>query len=423
MAQKLIPMADCHNDLLLGVLHQQERGIADPFGDFWLPQLKAGGVALQVLPVYVEEQFIGEGALRRTLLLLECAWKIEEKYRSEVAICLNRGDIAKAISEKKIALILALEGSEGMGSSLEVIDVFYRMGVRMMSLSWNRRTMMADGVGERDTGGKLTALGVQAVAELERLGIVLDISHLSENGFWHVNEVAKKPFIASHSSCFELRDHPRNLRDAQLKAVAASGGFVALNGFGEFLSKEPTVESYVDHAEYAVNMIGSQSVALGLDFGDGKSLGDDHALHVVIGRGDSLKNLQALKSGLATGALVGEHAADGAPDHTRRRAQVLGTTAGICDHGLAKKLRKNGLVADELAADHCFIAANQNDALSGQKLLCNGGSQPTHDVAAGIDDDGACHIYPIKQRLVALQETSRRSLFQPSAHSWAAATR
>ncbi|CAB5051096.1 unannotated protein [freshwater metagenome] len=266
MAQKLIPMADCHNDLLLGVLHQQERGIADPFGDFWLPQLKAGGVALQVLPVYVEEQFIGEGALRRTLLLLECAWKIEEKYKSEVAICLNRGDIAKAISEKKIALILALEGSEGMGSSLEVIDVFYRMGVRMMSLSWNRRTMMADGVGERDTGGKLTALGVQAVAELERLGIVLDISHLSENGFWHVNEVAKKPFIASHSSCFELRDHPRNLRDAQLKAVAASGGFVALNGFGEFLSKEPTVESYVDHAEYAVNMIGSQSVALGLDF-------------------------------------------------------------------------------------------------------------------------------------------------------------
>jgi hypothetical protein len=81
---------------------------------------------------------------------------------------------------------------------------------------------------------------------------------------------------------------------------------------------------------------------------------------------------------------------------------VLGTTTGICDHGLAKKLRENGLVADEFAADDSFIAANQHDILSGQQLLGNSGSQPTHDMATGIDNDGACHIYPLKQRLVAL---------------------
>ncbi len=261
-----LPMADCHNDLLLGVLHQQERGITDPFGDFWLPQLREGGVVLQVLPVYVEEQFVGEGALRRTLLALETAWQIAEDFKDEVAICTKRGDIAAAIASKRIALVLALEGAEGLGRDVELVDVFFRMGIRMISLAWNRRTMFADGVGEKDTGGKLTKLGVEAIAEMERLRITLDVSHLSENGFWHLAEVAKRPFIASHSSCYELQSHPRNLHDKQILAVAKSGGFVAQNAFGAFLSDTPTVSSYIDHVEHAANLVGSDHVALGLDF-------------------------------------------------------------------------------------------------------------------------------------------------------------
>lgn len=261
-----LPMADCHNDLLLGVLHQQERGITDPFGDFWLPQLREGGVVLQVLPVYVEEQFVEEGALRRTLLVLETAWQIAENFKDEVMICTKRGDIAAAIASKRIALVLALEGAEGLGRNIQLVHVFFRMGIRMISLAWNRRTMFADGVGEKDTGGKLTKLGVEAIAEMERLRITLDVSHLSENGFWHLAEVAKRPFIASHSSCYELQPHPRNLHDKQILAVAKSGGFVAQNAFGAFLSDTPTVSSYIDHVEHAANLVGSDHVALGLDF-------------------------------------------------------------------------------------------------------------------------------------------------------------
>jgi len=281
-------MADCHNDLLLGVLHQQERGMADPFGDFWLPQLRDGGVTLQVLPVFVEEQFVGEGALRRTLLVLETAWQLAEEHKGEVAICTNRGDIARAISENKIALLLALEGAEALGSDVELLDVFFRMGVRMISLAWNRRTMFADGVAERDTGGKLTSLGVRAIAEMERLGITLDVSHLSENGFWHVAEVVTRPFIASHSSCYALQSHPRNLRDEQILAVAKSGGFVAQNGFGAFLSDQPTVNSFVDHIEHATKLVGSAHVALGLDFMK------DLALHVDPILGGALIDINAL---------------------------------------------------------------------------------------------------------------------------------
>lgn len=262
----LLPMADCHNDLLLGVLHQRERGIDDPFGDFWLPQLRAGGVVLQVLPVFTEEQHVGEGALRRSLLVLEEARRLADLHAGDVAICETGSDIRSTIEDGRIALVLALEGCEPIGHSLGVLDTFFRLGVRVASMTWNRRTILADGVGEQDTGGRLTAFGVEAVQEMERLGLVLDVSHLSATGFWHVNEVATRPFVASHSSCRALQDHPRNLDDDQLRAVAASGGFVALNGFGPFLADEPTLDAYVDHAAHAVSLVGAGHVALGLDF-------------------------------------------------------------------------------------------------------------------------------------------------------------
>ena len=261
-----LKFADCHNDLLLGVLHQKERGIADAFGDFWLPQLKIGNVVLQVLPVYVEEQFIGEGSLRRSMVLFETAWQIAEKHSNDVALCLSSGDITRAQSEGKIALVLAVEGAEAAGSSIEFFDLFFKMGVRLLSLTWNRRTMFADGVGESDTGGKLTSLGIEAVVEMERIGMILDISHISENGFWHVAEVAKKPFVASHSSMHALQSHPRNLRDAQVKRIIDGGGFVSLNAFGAFLSDTPTVSSMIDHVEYAINLAGERNVGFGFDF-------------------------------------------------------------------------------------------------------------------------------------------------------------
>lgn len=259
-------MADCHNDLLSGCLHQHERGIEDPFGDFWLPQLRDGGVVLQVLPVFTEEQYVGEGALRRCLLVLEEAWRIAAIHRDDVAICLTGDDIEAAIASGRIALVLALEGSEPVGHSPELLRSMFRVGVRMVSLTWNRRSMMADGVGEQDAHGVLTRLGTVAIAEMEALGIVVDVSHLSEAGFWHLDEVATRPYIASHSSCRALQDHPRNLTDQQIRAVARSGGFVAMNAFGPFLADTPEVLDYARHARHARDLVGAQHVGLGLDF-------------------------------------------------------------------------------------------------------------------------------------------------------------
>ncbi len=260
-------MADSHNDLLLGVLHQRERGHADPFGAFWLPQLRAGDVVLQVLPIYTEEQHVGEGALRRALLVIETARWLAELHRDEVAIVETASGLRETIASGRIALVLAFEGLEPMGADLAVLDAFVRLGVRIASMTWNRRTQLADGAGENDTGGRLTRLGVAAIAHMERAGMVLDVSHLSDPGLWHVAEIARRPFIASHSSCRALVDHPRNLPDDGLRAVADSGGFVGINAFGGFLApRDATLDDYVRHVRHAVDMVGADHVSLGLDF-------------------------------------------------------------------------------------------------------------------------------------------------------------
>lgn len=262
-------MADAHNDLLCAVLYQRERGLSDPFGDFWLPRLRAGGVALQFLPVFTEDQHVGEGALRRALLMLEEARNIAAAHSGDVAIVETSEHLAESLAAGKIALLLAVEGAEPVGHSLGVLEALWRLGVRCLSLTWNRRTMMADGAGETATGAGLTGLGIEAVAEMERLGMIVDVSHLSRAGVDHVCRIAARPFVATHSSCYSLHPHPRNLTDSQLRAIGESGGVVGINSFGAFLAADrPNLIDYTTHIGHAVEIAGPASVGLGCDFMD-----------------------------------------------------------------------------------------------------------------------------------------------------------
>lgn len=262
-----LPMADCHDDLLMGVVHRQERGHTDPFGDFWLPQLREGGVVLQVLPIYTEEQFIGEGALRRAMRYVEAAWRIADEHAADTAVVTSASELDAALAGDRIALVLAFEGLEPVAHDVDLIASFWRLGVRMASLTWNRRTMFADGLGESDTGAGLTTLGCAAIERMEALGMIVDVSHLSDAGFEHVARAATKPFIASHSSCRAVHGHPRNLTDGMLRTIAASGGFACMNAYGGFVGDdEPSVADYVEHVAHAVEIVGADRVGLGLDF-------------------------------------------------------------------------------------------------------------------------------------------------------------
>lgn len=260
-------VADAHNDLLLACLYRRERGVVDPFGDDWLPGLREGGVIFQVLPIFTEEQFVGEGALRRTLELIDMARDIASMHSAEVGLVEDACDIDSVIDSGRIALLVALEGAEPIGSSPSMFETMWQLGVRMASLTWNRRTMMADGVGETDTGGGLTSLGIESIHEMERLGMILDVSHLSTAGLAHVDQVATRPYVATHSSCRLLCDHPRNLSDGQIAMTGRSGGFVGINAFGPFVDTvEPTIERYVDHVEHAMGLAGPTGVCIGADF-------------------------------------------------------------------------------------------------------------------------------------------------------------
>ncbi|MFI9583523.1 dipeptidase [Streptomyces sp. NPDC052236] len=262
-------VADAHNDLLIAVTARPPRRWADFFRERWLPQLREGGVGLQVLPVFIGDRFRPDGALRETLRMIECAHTLAEGNADQVRLCLDGADIDAALAEGKIALVLALESAPGVDANVELFATLHRLGVRIASIAHWSRTPLADGSGEDATGSRLTEAGVEALAEMERLGMLFDVSHLSASGVEHVLELATRPVMATHSSARALRDHHRNLTDDQIRGIAATGGTVCVNFLPEFLaadSADCTMDRLADHILHISEVAGPDHVGLGPDF-------------------------------------------------------------------------------------------------------------------------------------------------------------
>lgn len=263
-------VVDLHNDLILLVDHFDHRARPDYFAEFWLPELRAGAVDVQVLPICIEEQFQSEGALRRTLLLVERIHTLAAEH-PELAVCLTGADVAAATSEGRIALIIALEGAHGLGQDPELIRTMHRVGVRVVSLAHLGRTHMADGSGLDDSArGGLTPEGIEVLAEMERLGIVYDVSHLGIAGVDDVLARARRPLLATHSACRAVTDIHRNLTDDQLRGVAGLGGVIGVAAaIPPFIDPaKPTPARVVDHIEHIASVTSIDAVALGPDFVD-----------------------------------------------------------------------------------------------------------------------------------------------------------
>ncbi|HZO70193.1 MAG TPA: membrane dipeptidase [Kribbellaceae bacterium] len=264
-------VVDTHNDLILLVDHFDRRGQRQHFEEFWLPQLRSGGVDVQVLPICVEEQFQSEGGLRRTLLLVERIYELAEEHAGEVAICLTGADVDAAVAAGKIAFVIALEGAHAIGQDPALIRTLERVGVRVVSLAHLNRTFLADGSGLDDSSrGGLTPEGVEVFTEMERLGVVFDISHLGLAGVEDVLERATRPFLATHSACLALVDVHRNLGDEQVKRIAELGGVIGVAAaIPMFIDGEdPSADRVVDHIEHLVGVAGVDHVGLGPDFID-----------------------------------------------------------------------------------------------------------------------------------------------------------
>ena len=259
-------VVDAHHDILMDVLSQHKRGNDGVLSSYWSPRLKQGGVDVQILPVFVEDRYLPEMGLREVFRMVEAGLNDIAHDNSQMELATQADDIPAILEQGKVAGILALEGCDGLGGDPALLRLLYRLGLRVVAFTWDRRNEFADGTGVPNPGGLSTA-GKVALKEMMEHNILFDVSHLAEPGFWDAMDIVDRPIIASHSNAKAVCDHQRNLTNDQLKAIAETGGVIGLNFFGGFVDlEEPTLERMVDHLAHMVDLVGVEHVGIGADF-------------------------------------------------------------------------------------------------------------------------------------------------------------
>ena len=324
MTHTLLPIFDGHNDVLLA-LYGWPRAEARSFfargetGHLDLPRAREGGFAggffavwvppdpaarrpslqpgtegaesaeegLEVLPPAVPQSF----ALRMAMSLTATLFRLEAESSGAFEVVRDISQLRRCLDTATMAAVLHFEGAEPIDPELNSLEVFYRAGLRSLGLVWSRANAFAEGVPFRfpsspDTGPGLTAAGKELVQACNRMGILVDLSHLNERGFWDVAEISTAPLVATHSNAHSLTATPRNLLDAQLDAIRDTGGVVGVNFAVQFSredgKREPDtpIEALVRHFAYLCDRMGPDHVAFGSDF-DGATIPDQ--LHDAAG--------------------------------------------------------------------------------------------------------------------------------------------
>lgn len=267
---------DAHFDVLLDVLSYRKKGERKVLERRHFQNLKEAGISAIICSLYICDNYLPEGALRNALDQISALKEELEESRELFSLCTNSSE-AEAASEKgKIGLFLSLEGAEPLGNDIFLLRTFYDLGVRLIGLTWSRRNYAGDGSSfdpedaPRYPGG-LTKFGRELVTEAQKIGMVVDVSHLNDPGFYEVAELMKSPFIASHSNCRSLCGSTRNLKDDQIRIIADSGGVIGLNAYSPFVSDneaERNTEKFFEHLKHITKVAGIDNVGLGLDLCD-----------------------------------------------------------------------------------------------------------------------------------------------------------
>ncbi len=252
---------DAHNDSLTERedLEALTSRLSD--GHWDLVRFAEGGGRWQIAAIFTPPRFSGIEALAYALNHLERTLDWIERHRDKVRLILTKRDLK---DDGRIGILLSLEGASPLIGRVEFLRLFFRLGIRCLTLTWNHRNELADGVGVGDAAGGLTEAGKAVVAECEKLGIAVDVSHLSERSFWDLMKVATKPVFASHSNFRSLCDHPRNLTDEQAEAIADKGGVICLTFVPAFVGGD--LAQLVRHYLHGVEIVGEKSLGLGSDF-------------------------------------------------------------------------------------------------------------------------------------------------------------
>lgn len=262
-------IVDGHCDSLIDFV-SGERSLADPSqGGHWdIQRAQLAGVALQFMAAFIETRYKPAMSTWRGLQLLEGAHRFVESHPEQVFLIKDKIDLKRIPDPNRMGILLSVEGGEILGEDIFMLDLIFKLGVRALGLTWNQRNALADGVGEFNTKSTLTHFGQNVVLKMNHLGMLIDVSHLNEAGFWHVLELSKAPITASHSCAKALCTHPRNLTDEQLSALAKHKGVVGVNFYPEFLREKGKAsrEDVVRHICHIAEVAGVETVGLGSDF-------------------------------------------------------------------------------------------------------------------------------------------------------------
>lgn len=257
----MVRVFDAHTDAFtkredLSVLAQR---LED--GHWDLVRFAQGGGRWQIAAIFTPPKFTGVEAFAYALHHLARILDWVEENRDKVRLILRRSDLA---DDGRIGILLSLEGASPLMGRVEFLRLFFRLGIRCLTLTWNHRNELADGVGVGEAAGGITEAGRAVVAECERLGVAIDVSHLSERSFWSLMPLVSKPVFASHSNFRAICDHPRNLTDEQAKAIAQRGGVICLTFVPSFVGGDLT--TLLRHYEHGVRLLGDEGLGLGSDF-------------------------------------------------------------------------------------------------------------------------------------------------------------
>ncbi|MCX6625182.1 MAG: dipeptidase [Acidobacteria bacterium] len=285
-------LIDAHNDVTSATLKGEDIGSPRPKGHTDLPRLRQGGVGAVFFAVYVGAEYAARHqAARRALEMIDTVRNdIIARYPNDFALATTADEIEAAHKAGKIAALMGVEGGHAIEDSLRLLRDFYSLGARYMTLTHSNTNTWADSSGDMSVASiahhnGLTPFGRQVVAEMNRLGMMVDISHVSDKTFQDVLAVSRAPVFASHSSCRALANIPRNMTDDMIRALAKNDGVIQINFGCEFLSQKSaetsswsnpkttakqttpaTLADVVAHIDHAVKLAGIDHVGIGSDF-------------------------------------------------------------------------------------------------------------------------------------------------------------
>jgi len=205
-----------------------------PDGHLDIPRMREGGLDAAFFSIWIDSPFEGTAAVKRALQLIDVVHQAVDANPRDLQHATNAADLARAQRAGKIAIFMGIEGGHAIADDLRVLRVYRELGVSYMTLTWSNPTSWADSSGKegRDkvqAPKGLSDFGREVVREMNRIGMIVDVSHVSDQTFFDTLAVTSKPVIASHSSCRALADHPRNVTDDMLRALAKNGGVVGIN--------------------------------------------------------------------------------------------------------------------------------------------------------------------------------------------------